>query len=402
MSDDGYTQLTEFSTSLGNHSLRVVSKPGLPSWNKAAPSARLIAEEVALPSSAQALFLGCGYGAAAAALAKKTPSCDLWLCDRSIIALHTALETLRLNGVQNARLHQGIDLPPPGPSAFDLAIIDLPKGRKLAQRWLAQAFTALKPGGQLYLAGANNLGIQPVIKDAAELFGAGLLLGYKKGNRISRFTKKEAGFPPTGWWQEPGIAPSTWHAFQVEIPVPSSPEETAPKREILLYSLPGVFSYDRLDDGTRLLIEGMKITSSDAILDLGCGYGVVGLVAALRGVAQVDLLDADLLAVASAAYNLERQRLSHAQALASDVLSAIADRRYTLILSNPPFHTGHSVDFQVAQAFIQQSWKALEKSGRLLIVANRFIRYDRMMESIFRRVEIIATDGHYHLLSGRK
>ena len=86
----------------------------------------------------------------------------------------------------------------------------------------------------------------------------------------------------------------------------------------------------------------------------------------------------------------------------SDVLSAVAGERYTLIATNPPFHTGRSVDFQVAQAFIQQSWNALEVGGRLLLVANRFIRYERLIEDKFRRVGQLAETDRYHVIEAWK
>ena len=138
------------------------------------------------------------------------------------------------------------------------------------------------------------------------------------------------------------------------------------------------------------------------MLDLGCGYGVIGLIAARSGAAQVDLVDSNLLAVAAAAKNLSLHCIANARAIPSDVLSAVMEEQYHLIVTNPPFHAGKPVDYQIANAFIQQSWQALEKRGRFLLVANRFIRYDRLMEQTFTEVRCIAQTGRYHVLLGSK
>lgn len=401
MVEISYTQSIAFDVRLGGYSLRVVSKPGLPNWDQVTPSAHLIAEHVTLPPSSRALLLGCGHGAAAIPLSRQASSCELWLADRSLVAVQMAIQTLLANHILNAKVYQGIDLPPPGPASFEVVIMDLPKGRKLARRWLAMAFDALRAGGYLYLAGPKELGIQPAIQDATALFGSGVILAYKKGHRIVQWSKpanvEAFDQQPGAWWAEPGVAPGTWHTFQAQIPgLPTPPNPLS------LHSLPGVFSYDRLDEGTRLLLEHIQSLPNDTVLDLGCGYGAIGLAAALRGAAHVDLADADLLAVAASEQNLQHLGISNARVIASDVLSALADQRYTLILSNPPFHTGHMVDYQVARAFIEQSQAALQKGGRLVIVANRFIRYDRLMGDIFRKVQIVADDGHFHVLAATK
>jgi len=83
-------------------------------------------------------------------------------------------------------------------------------------------------------------------------------------------------------------------------------------------------------------------------------------------------------------------------------LSAIKDRQYDLVVTNPPFHSGKSVDYDIAQAFIADSWRVLVPGGRLVLVANKFIRYDRQMQSIFDQVEVLAETNKYHLLSGTK
>jgi 16S rRNA (guanine1207-N2)-methyltransferase len=338
------------------------------------------------------LYLGCGNGAAGLIIAKQLTTGHLWLHDISYIAAQMTAETFSINQKANAHVLTSINLPAELDNNLDAVIIELPKGRKLAQRWLAHAFKLLKTGGVLYLSGANRQGIIPVVEDARTLFGEPIVLGYKKGNRLVRFQKVQQELPVVGWWQTPGIAPDTWHSFAVQIMSES----------IEIFSLPGIFSFDRLDTGTQLLLDSLPNLRNMNVLDLGCGYGVLGLVAARSGAAYVDMVDANLLAVAAAQTNVQRLGLANARALASDVLSAIPERKYDLIISNPPFHTGRDVDYQVAGAFIEQSFLALETGGQLYCVANRFIRYEKIMELHFQSVELLVQSPRYHILCGKK
>jgi len=377
---------------LSDETIEVASKPGMPDWGKISPVTTLIAEKIVLPKDARVLYLGYGNGAGAITIARQLTEGQLWLCDINYIAIQMAAETLHLNQAVNARIVADINLPSELENSCDTVIIEIPKGRKLAQRWLAQAFQALRTGGILYLGGANRQGINPLVSDSEMLFGEPAVIGYKKGNRLVRFQKKQSGWSAGGWWQTPGIAPGTWHTLAI-----------ATSSGVLeLNSLPGIFSYDGLDEGSQLLLDSLPDLHNMSVLDLGCGYGAIGLTAASSGAASVDMVDANLLAVAATKLNIERLGLTNVRALAGDVLSAVVDRKYHLILSNPPFHTGSQVDYQVARAFIEQSYQALESGGRLYIVANRFIRYETILDMYFQHVSEVKQSPRYHVLCGEK
>jgi 16S rRNA (guanine1207-N2)-methyltransferase len=387
-----YTQVLRLKLRLGGEFIDLASKPGLPNWDQLSPAAQLIGEKLIILPEGRVLYLGCGNGAAGVMIANRLTNGQLWLHDTNYIATQMTVETLRINRITNAHVFAEINLQAELENNIDAAIIELPKGRQLAQRWLALAFIGLKTGGVLYLTGANRQGINPLVKDAEMLFGEPIVLGYKKGNRLVRFQKNRPELPVGGWWQTPGIAPDTWYTFAIQTLF-----ET-----IEIYSLPGIFSSDRLDQGTQLLLESLPNLQNMNALDLGCGYGALGLVAARSGAASVDLVDANLLAVAAAQMNIKNLKLTNVRAFASDVLSAVPENKYDLILSNPPFHTGRDVDYQVARAFIEQSFRALETGGQLYIVANRFIRYEKIMGMYFQHVEEVIQSPRFHVLCGMK
>jgi 16S rRNA (guanine1207-N2)-methyltransferase len=390
-----YDQSREFTFLLRDQPVHVFSKAGFPHWDRLTSACQLLAENVRIASSDRVLLMGAGHGALAVCLARQVPQGCLRVVDASLVCIRLTAQTLKANAIHNALVYDRFPFPYENPGWFDHVIIELPKGRKLARRWLVEAYSALKIGGSLYLAGPNQEGIQPAIRDAAELFGNSLLLSYQKSNRVARFihgeNRHDADLGPS-WVREPGIQPGTWHTFPY----------TIRGKEYLIHSLPGVFSYDEIDEGTQLLLENLMVPNGAKVLDFGCGYGIIGLVASSLGASQVDLVDSNIMAVASAQENIHRNGLAGISAFADDGLAWAKDHSYDLLVSNPPFHNGKEVDFGVAETFIEQSQRILKISGRLILVANRFLRYDRQMQACFGNFEMLAQTNHFHLLSSIK
>jgi 16S rRNA (guanine1207-N2)-methyltransferase len=392
LDNPSYSKAREFSTSFAGQTVLYYSKPGIPDWEIITPASHLLCQYSEVAPGARVLLLGCRQGVLAVVLARRARPGEVWLTDTSIVALQLSEKTLQANSITNVHLQTQISASPAANENFDTVILEIPKGRQLIRRWLVESFIGLRFGGCLYLAGANEQGIHSAIQDAEALFGRASVLGYKKGNRVARLIKESTSPPPPSWVSEPGISPGTWLEFDVEVS----------EKSMHLRSLPGVFSSNRLDDGTRLLLSRFEVPVGAHVLDLGCGYGLIGLLAAQRGAAHVDMVDANLLAIAAAQANLELYAIKNAQAFPSDALEAVLDRRYALVVTNPPFHVGHSVDYQVTQAFIHQAWQVIEPGGQLLLVANKFIRYDLLMATFFSHVERVVETNRYQLLSAKK
>lgn len=215
-------------------------------------------------------------------------------------------------------------------------------------------------------------------------------LGYKARHRVARFVKNPSRANLPDWVAEPGIAPGTWVEFDLVVR-----GET-----FRLCGLPGVFAYNKLDAGTQLLLEHMVPPSGARVLDIGCGYGIIGLVASRQDVAAVDLVDANLLAVAATKRNIARNDIAIAQAWACDIRDGLGASRYDCVVTNPPFHRGKEVNYDIAHAFIIQARAALKPGGQLVLVANRFLRYERVMQPIFTSVDRIAETKSYQVLAG--
>jgi 16S rRNA (guanine1207-N2)-methyltransferase len=386
------TNNCNFSVNLGTEQIEVITKPGLPEWDLVSPSMQLLVEYARIDPTDSVLLYGCHQGALGAYLAHNLPKVQLTITDHNYTALETTKQTLSANNVSSVTILTDIDLSQELYQKFDVVFIQIPKGRSLARRWLVQAYNALVIGGDLFLAGPNHSGIQSVIKDAQDLFGRGRILGYKKGNRIAQFFKLSGDEPAPDWAQAPGIAPHTWIEFSIPLST----------HILLIRSLPGIFSSDHLDAGTEMLLSVIPTPPGASVLDIGCGYGIIGLYAAVNGAGLVHLVDNNLLAVSACRETLALNHITHAETFIGDLLNPVISNKYDLILSNPPFHTGHAVDYQIAQAMISQSYRVLTPGGQMIIVANRFIRYDSLIKEIFGNVSIPAESGKFHVLSGLK
>jgi 16S rRNA (guanine1207-N2)-methyltransferase len=273
-------------------------------------------------------------------------------------------------------------------SGVGAVVMSSPPERDLARRWLLEARQALATGGLLFLAGPNAEGIKPVIADAGALFGTPLREGY---GAKQRFAVLEAGVPPPiapKWAAAPGIAPGTWEAFALGLPGAT----------VHLVTQAGVFAGARVDAGTRLLLDALPDRIDGRVLDAGCGAGVIGIAAALRGAEAVDMTDVNLLAVQAAAENVRRLALPDICVVPSDVYDALGAARYNLIVSNPPFHRGKAVDLTVADRLIAGAPGHLAPGGDLLVVANAFLAYGKRMARVFGRVETVTATRQFHVL----
>ncbi|MBR1559980.1 MAG: methyltransferase [Clostridia bacterium] len=162
--------------------------------------------------------------------------------------------------------------------------------------------------------------------------------------------------------------------------------------EIVLETAPGLFSPAHVDRGTLAMLGVAGFAPGQKVLDLGCGCGVVGVVAARKcGAGNVWLLDVDPAAVAVARRNLERNGVGEARCLVSDGLSALNETGFDLILSNPPYQS----DFAVAKAFIEKGFNRLNIGGRMLMVTKRREWYKNKLAAIFGGVKIQEIDGYF-------
>ena len=127
----------------------------------------------------------------------------------------------------------------------------------------------------------------------------------------------------------------------------------------------GVFASQRLDPGTALLIENLGVRPTDRVLDLGCGWGAVG-VAAARSAPQGEVLltDVNRRAARLAEENLARNGARNASVRVGPSFEPVGDETFDVVATNPPFRAGR----EVVLSLLAEAPRHLAPGGRLLVV----------------------------------
>ncbi len=162
---------------------------------------------------------------------------------------------------------------------------------------------------------------------------------------------------------------------------------------------PSMFSPNVIDRGTLAMLSQVDFRRGDKVLDIGCGYGVVGILAAAEvGEQRVTMSDISKKAVEWAKYNASLNGFSQINVLQSNGYEKISDTDFSLILSNPPYHT----DFSVAKQFIEGGYHRLRLGGRIVLVVKRLLWYQKKMTAVFGGISVKEIDGYYVLISERR
>lgn len=258
--------------------------------------------------------------------------------------------------------------------SLDEAVIAAPPGTAERDYALAQALRTLKTGGRLTAFAPKDKG-GARLKKSLEAFGCEVFEESRKHNRICSVARPDA---PTG--------------------LDAALAKGAPQQMGELWSQPGVFSWDRVDPGSALLIANLPPLKGKGA-DFGAGIGVLALtVLASPDVKSLALVDVDRRAVEAARKNVTDPR---AAIVWGDVRQAgLTDLDF--VVMNPPFHDGGSEDRALGVDFIETAAKALRKGGTCWLTANRHLPYERPLAAAFSKVELRAEAGGYKIYEARK
>ena len=275
-----------------------------------------------------------------------------------------------------------------GERLFDQCVVHLQKSRPGTWRDLADGWQRLEPGGRLLLIGGNDLGIKSAVKRLGrELGDPGEVLANRAHGRVVRFIKRD-GPSPT----RPELAP-----------VDLVGEDSS---RLALQTHPGVFSADRLDAGTALLLDCLAdVEAPTRIFDAGCGIGPLGIAALRRWPEAHGLLaDADARAVACAAANADKAGVAaRCDVRWWEATEPVPVAACELALVNPPFHyqSHKSVDLAGAHALFRAVATALAPGGVALVVANRSLPYEEPL-SAFGAIRNVVTREGFKVIEVRR
>jgi len=356
------------------------------------PSTFLASTYIEFKSQYRILIARDEQGILATYIASQLEHGQIDLFDYDLIQLRHAEKTIQNSQISNVNVLFDPFFKDYKKAFYNLVIIYQPKGRSLTRKMLLEALFTLKEGGSLYVTGSNKSGIRSTVRDAHQLFGNSKILGYKKGNIIVKFNKLGKSIELPDWASLPGIALGTWYKFDQEWD----------GQKYRFFTLPGVFSFRHLDDGTRFLLKSLPEVTNQKILDIGCGYGVIGVITYKKGARFVCFVDNNLLAIECTKKNMQQIDQNNYRVIASNVLSDINEYDFDLAISNPPFHRNLETNYSIARDIIHQSRQHLRDGGQLIIVANLFLKYDEILREQFNSVERINQNNKFHVLLATK
>ncbi len=347
------------------------SKPGVRGHPGLPPALRAFARRMDRVRGVRVLDM-TGTAGTAGLLAADAGATEVSVLEPSAAALACARATHAASGVQVAA---GLPWDTPG-AGFDTVLLAPPgdRGNLRVEAEIRAAAALLPPDGRLLLAGDRDAGAKRYEKLAGTLFGS------------TEVVERSGG----------------WRLLEATGPVGDAPAEPLVRfaaAGLELKAFKGTYAAGKLDPGSGLLLEQLGDAAwlgGKRVLDIGCGYGLLGLVAAASG-GVVTAVDDDLAAVRSTQLNAAAHRLSM-QVIHSDIDSRISDaERFDAVITNPPFHVGRGVRLGLPRAFIGAAERRLVRGGTLMLVANREQPYEQMLEA-FSRVERVADQGAFKVI----
>ncbi|MEO5716757.1 MAG: methyltransferase [Luteolibacter sp.] len=283
----------------------------------------------------------------------------------------------------------------PGEEKFPLVVVLPGKSKDETLAWFAMAKDRLEPGGRILAAMPNTAGAGRFEKELSR--AAGNIVSIQKHKcRAFHALLDDADETVFNEWRALGEL-----------------------REISGFTVQaGIFSSDHIDPGSQLLADHLPAHLHGNVADLGAGWGFLSNAVLERcpKIARLDLFEADARALDCARMNLARHR-EPVTRLSSPPCSAEEEEQihfhwhdvttglpgtYDAIVMNPPFHTGQATDVDLGRAFLKVAIGSLRRGGKLLLVANRQLPYEAVLETSGMAWRKITEDKIYKILFAEK
>lgn len=326
-----------------------------------------------------AWIINDGSGALSTAL---SASCEVTMSSDSWLAHEATRCNLQDNGrsSERVRLLPGLEEPA---SPVDLLLIKVPRSLALLEDQLHRARPLLHTDTVILGAGMTR----DIHTSTLRLFERIL------GPTTTSLARRKARLIHCHF--DADLAPG-------DSPFPSQYELEGLGRQLCSHA--GVFSQTRLDNGTRALLQHIPAAVAETdIVDLACGNGVIGLVAAQRNPqARLVFVDESFGALASARSNWQQHfggRIARFEI--GDGSAPLAADSADLILCNPPFHEDRAVGDATAWRMLKDARRVLRPGGQLLLVGNRHLAYHAKLGRLFGGCEVVDSDTKYVVLRSR-
>jgi 16S rRNA (guanine1207-N2)-methyltransferase len=264
-------------------------------------------------------------------------------------------------------------------ASLDSIAVLAPPGAIERRHVLAHALRALAPGGRFSVAAPKDRGGARLRKEL-EAFGCAPEEEARRHHRICILARPDA---------PAGLDTAIAEGGQRQLP------------DSGLWTQPGVFSWDRLDPASALLIDALPPLKGRGA-DFGCGIGWLALaaLAASPAITELTLIDLDRRAVEAARRNIDDSRAGFIQHDLRQPVRRLDDLDF--IVMNPPFHDAGHEDRSLGQAMIRIAAQALRRGGALWLTANRHLPYEAGLREFFSAATLRVDAGGYKVYEARK
>ncbi|ACQ92427.1 rRNA (guanine-N(2)-)-methyltransferase [Tolumonas auensis DSM 9187] len=360
------------------HRYPSTNDPNLQAWDAADEYllSELTAEQLQTAAAQGAiLILNDSFGALACGLANYQP---ISICD-SLLSQEATRRNWQTNELENHPLHLQ-DMLAPLPAAPSLVIIKVPKTLAMLEYQLLRLRDVVTPDTRIIAAGK----VKEIHNSTLALFEQ--ILGTTK----TSLARKKARLIYTQVEDRPAIVnpyPTIWPLDNTDYQIANHAN---------------VFARASLDIGARFLLENLPRQKRGVMVDLGCGNGVLGLMALeYNPEAELLFLDESYMAVASSQLNVEQNRpqdLARCRFQVGHSLNGIDSNSIDVILCNPPFHQLQTITDDIAWQMFRDAKRCLKRGGELWIVGNRHLDYHIKLKRLFGGTECIASNSKFVIL----
>ncbi|UVI29825.1 class I SAM-dependent methyltransferase [Paenibacillus spongiae] len=164
----------------------------------------------------------------------------------------------------------------------------------------------------------------------------------------------------------------------------------------------GVFSKSGVDYGSRVLVEALELAPGAQVLDVGCGYGAIGITAAkMNPAGHITMIDINERAVQLAQENAVLNAVTNITVLQSDLYERVKDQRFDVIVTNPPIRAGKAVVHQI----FEEGAELLRPGGYMWIVIQKkqgAPSAEAKLSTLFDRVDEMTKDKGYRIFRAQK
>ena len=356
------------------------SDPSLQAW-EAADEYLLneIAPLLTTLTPGRLLILNDSFGALSCALQRYRPTA----VSDSFLAQEACRRNLASNDLDADSVCQ-FDALAELPAAPELVLIKVPKTLALLEYQLHRLREVVTPATRIIAAGKARDIHTSTLKLFSQLLGeTRTSLAWKKARLIY------------SQWQAPACAanpyPTCWPLEQTQYQIVNHAN---------------VFSRGSLDIGARFFLQHLPHNLSGRLADLGCGNGVLGLMALQHNPqAEPLFVDESHMAIASSRANVEQNRpqdLARCEFRLGNSLDGVEADSLRLVLCNPPFHQQQTITDQLAWQMFNDARRCLQPGGELLMIGNRHLGYHIKLQRLFSAVETVASNQKFVILRATK